>query len=390
MANRKLPTSLSTPPVGGIPYVDAVASKVGMLFNSIALKPTAIVNAGNDYTITVDPVLDADVVANMSFFISPSANNTGPCRLRVTSTNPWYDLVKASGEALAAGDFATGTAYHVVFMGGEFRILSVANSEADAGAGTYYQEFLVSGTWTKPVGLSPDAIIEVEIWAGGGGGGSSNTHSSGGGGGAYNTRRFRASDLTSSVSATVGAGGALNVAGGNSSFGSYLTAYGGGPGTHGAGGAGQSASGGGGGGASSAGGGGVSIGAGGNGGGPSNTSGVLAADGDTLAGSTVGTVSKGNYGGGGGGINGTAGSVSRGGGATWGGGGGSGRGAAAGSGGSSLYGGGGGCSNIGGTGGISTFGGNGGNSGVAGSVPGGGGGAGAVGGAGKIIVRVVG
>lgn len=374
MANRKLPTSLSTPPVDGPSYMDAVSSKVGMLFNSISLKPTAVTNVGNDYTITVDPVLDADVVAGMSFFIRPSASNTGPCRLRVTSANPWYDLVKASGEALASGDFVPGTAYFVVFMGGEFRILSVANSEANDGASLYYQEFLVSGTWTKPAGLSADALVFVDAWGAGGGGG---TAQGAGGGGAFNQRTFRASDLTASVAITVGAGGATAATGsvgGNTSFGSYLTAYGGGGGSA-VGATSTYGGGGGGGGVTSAGATGAQS-VGGAGGGPLFQANILS--------------KTGGYGGTGG-VGGQKGDD-----AIWGGGGGGcgGRGGGGSSGGHSVYGGGGGGGMGDGgviqSGGTSQRGGNGGQSGQAGAVPGGGGGSSAVGGAGKVIVRVVG
>ncbi|MGF7005787.1 hypothetical protein [Aminobacter sp. BE322] len=372
MANRKLPNSLSTPPVGGMAYMDAVSSKVDMLFDAISLKPISMTNAGNDYTITVDPVLDADVVAGMSFFIRPSASNTGPCRLRVTSDNPYYDLVKATGETLGSGDFASGTAYFVVFMDGEFRILSVANSEGGNGASAYFQEFLVSGTWTKPAELSPNALVIVEVWGGGGGGGTGSNNRGGGGGGAYNSARFKASDLPSSVAVTVGAGGAaasVGGVGGNSSFGSYVTAYGGGGGHSGN----TSSAGGGGGGATSAGGNGAN-GAGGHGGtGAIPTAGLIA-----TSGFGSGTPGSGRYGGGG--------SDSSGGSAIWGGGGG---GSISGSGGGSVFGGGGGG---GSAGGASLFGGNGGGAGVAGSVPGGGGGTGAGGNgaAGKAIVRIVG
>ncbi|AWC25445.1 hypothetical protein CO731_04942 [Aminobacter sp. MSH1] len=387
MATRKLPTSLSTPPVAGPDYMDAVASKVGMLFDAASLKPTAVSNSGNDYTITVDPVLDADVVASMSFYIGPNASNTGPCRLRVTNSNPYYDLVKATGEALGPGDFATGTAYLVVFMGGEFRILSVANSESGDGASTYFQEFLVSGTWAKPANLDPNAILMVEVWGGGGGGANGSNSRGGGGGGAYNFDFLKASDLTSSVSVTVGAGGAaggnIGVAGGNSSFGSYVTAFGGGAGN-----STLTGSGGGGGGGATSAGANATTSAGGNGGdGAITTDNLIAAPG---LGS--GTNGSGRYGGGGGG--GAAGG-GKGGDAIWGGGGGGANGvasSAASVGGSSVYGGGGGTGGTSGStaGGVSLYGGNGGARGAAGSVPGGGGGASGTGAAGKVIVRVVG
>lgn len=355
MADRKLPTSLSPGPVTGPDYMDAVAAKVGMLFDSMALKPTSVVNSANDYTITVDPVLDADVVAGMGFFIQPSATNTGPCRLRVGATNPYYDLVKAGGEALAAGDFSAGTAYYVVFLGGEFRILSVASNESGGGANIDFQQFDVSGNWTKPEGLSAEAIVFVEVWGAGGGGGLGASGGGFGGGGSYNYKILRAADVTSVVSVSVGAGGIGGTGstnGGNSSFGSYVVAYGGGGG-------GQGTSSGGGGGGH--GGGGGMFGAGGHGGNANGTTPGANGGGGAGGGRSAGTGSSDgwDFGGGAGAANNFA-----------------------------NYGGGGG--GIGTVGGLSNFGGNGGGTNTAGEVPGGGGGRGQPGGAGRVKVRVIG
>lgn len=109
-------------------------------------------------------------------------------------------------------------------------------------------DFASSGTFTKPASCS---YVMVELIGGGGGGGggdrrnfdgSNPTQSYGGGGGGGSTkvsRTFKASDLTSTVSVTVGAGGTGGAArttngdgnvatdGGNSTFGAYLTAFGG-------------------------------------------------------------------------------------------------------------------------------------------------------------------
>lgn len=226
-----------------------------------------------------------------------------------------------------------------------------------------YQDFTSSGTWTKPSTASTSDIVIVEAWGAGGGGGGvqSGTGQGGaGGGGGYVQAQFRMSDLGSTVTVTVGAGGvgtaangAANV-GGNTTFGALLTAYGGGGGLPGAGG--PTAGG--------AGGGGGIFSVGSNGG-----SGAPGAGGSPLSSATGGTAN--NFGGGTGGLN--AGGV--GGASVYGGGGG---GFVNSAGGQSFYGGGGGGQGSG-VGGISVMGGAGG-AGTSGATasngiqPGGGGG----------------
>lgn len=236
---------------------------------------------------------------------------------------------------------------------------------AAANAADYFST-TTSGTWTKPTLVNASSTVFVECWGGGGGGGGSTgggTHrAGGGGGGAYLSRLFKASDLTSTVSITIGAGGTggaagganNGTAGGNTTFGSYLTAYGGGGGGYGNG-AGNEGSGGGGGGALGAGTTGNSGVAERIGGGPGaittgSQEGFAGGFGSAYNGATVGDSA---YGGGGGGH--------------------------AVAGGSSIYGGGGGGGGNGNSGGTSIFGGNGGTGGNAsngsnGTVPGGGGG----------------
>ncbi len=214
---------------------------------------------------------------------------------------------------------------------------------------TARQVFTSSGTWTKPAGLNPEALVLVEAWGGGAGGGRGNNGGSagsgggGGGGGGYNYRVFRAGDLPASVPVTIGAGGAKAPAtvergspGGDTSFGALLTAFGGGEGN---GSSGNNGVGGGGGGQLSAGLGGVA--AGGLAGAPTPT-------GNSAGGAMLQNGEPGLFSGGGGGGGSQTGGTNSGGG------------------GRSLYGGGGGGGGnggpAGGDGGLSVFGGRGGNS----------------------------
>ena len=104
------------------------------------------------------------------------------------------------------------------------------------------QTFTSSGTWTAP---SPGykSVRVIVVGAGGGGGGGTTTASSttnsggsGGGGGASWDVTYLPSAITSSVTVTIGAAGtagAVNTAGGiggNTTFGGYVTAFGGGGG----------------------------------------------------------------------------------------------------------------------------------------------------------------
>jgi hypothetical protein len=150
---------------------------------------------------------------------------------------PSFGTLSAAGGG--TGLTAPGTAGNVLTSNG------TAWTSATPGGGADLQEFTSSGTYTKP---SSATFVMVECWGAGGGGGSGSfgggstnlSGGSGGGGGSYTYRLFKASDLSSTESVTIGAGGAggaavsvagagnVGTAGGNTTFGSFLTSYGGG------------------------------------------------------------------------------------------------------------------------------------------------------------------
>ena len=94
------------------------------------------------------------------------------------------------------------------------------------------QTFTSSGTWTKP---SSGTMAHILIWGGGGGGKRDNDGGTGGGGGGCNEIIFPLSKLGATETITIGAGGTPGAitdhiaggTGGNSTFGSHITAYGG-------------------------------------------------------------------------------------------------------------------------------------------------------------------
>lgn len=147
----------------------------------------------------------------------------------VTATTATHISGGAAGQVLyqsgagATAKLAAGTATQVLYGGASAPAWGTVPT-------TDYQTFTASGTWTKPSSAVTDSRVFVEAWGAGGGGSSGG----GGGGGGYNYKWFLASELTDTVTVTIGAGGAADpagaTAGGNTTFGAYLTAYGGGSG----------------------------------------------------------------------------------------------------------------------------------------------------------------
>lgn len=359
MVNRTTYSGASTPPVSGTDYLDQVAERFDTLFDASALPLISIAGTGDAVTAVLDPPLAVagTFVDGMKFTLTWAAANSAGVTLAINGGSA-LAVVDASGAALAAGALASGLRSLIEYVGGSFRVLTQV--AADAGTGNYFWQITASDTWNKPAGLDDDRMVIVEAWGGGAGGGN-DSNDGGGGGGGYVCRRFRAADLPSSVTVTIGNGGAADANGVNTTFGALLTAYagarsngstgggGGGGGELGAGSQGSS-------GAATPQGGGAGGAVGGGAGGHGHT------DGPGDNGNHAGSIWGG--GGGGGGSSGTGGT-----------------------GGSAVHGGAGG-GGPSASGGVSLFGGNGGADGVAGSAPGGGGGQGAAGARGEVRIWI--
>ena len=237
-------------------YFDTVYSAIFSNSSGLASLLSDETGSGGGFVRATAPTID-------SVILSTSANITAPT-FDVAGTDAtgdiWYRNSGGLVTRLAAGNtndylrisggLPSWTATSTIFpsqtgKSGSYLATDGTNISwgAAASAADYFST-TTTGTWTKPSLVNASSTVFVECWGGGGGGGGSNTgsgRSGGGGGGAYFSRIFKASDLTSTVSITIGTGGTGGAsgnnngnAGGNTTFGAYLTAYGGGGGGYGA------------------------------------------------------------------------------------------------------------------------------------------------------------
>lgn len=348
MADRIAISSSTVGAVTGDAYMDNTAAHLTALYDAAAFPLTSVGGTGDAVTASLDPVLTAGLTEGMKFTLSWASANTGGVTLAING-GAAVAVLTAAGTALNAGGLQPGARALLEVVGSDLRIIGGA-SGADAGALPSWQVFTASATWTKPGGYPDDTAVLIEAWGGGGGGDSSAT-GGGGGGGGYASRIVRIADIASTVTVTVGSGGAVNTGGGTSSFGALVTAYGGGRG--------WGKLGGGGGGSMAA--------------GVNNLPGVLGGGAGGPEG-VVGSPASMECGGGGGGSSDNSGVGYAGGMAHFGGGGGGGGFLGSASGGVSLHGG---------------NGGNGGTSATAGSAPAGGGGRNSAGARGEVRIRIL-
>lgn len=222
-----MPRSIYTSASGvftGAQFVDSIAGHLNTFYDALAV-PISSIAGSNNLTGTVN----ADFVGNglqegqMVSWTQP-VTNTGAVDLSLNGFSA-VPLVDSFGDALISGALPAGLRVLAQYQAFRWRILSVISAGAAAGQPRYHDRFTSNGTWTKPSGLSDGTLATVILVAAGGGGYS--TAGGGGGGGGAAIGFFRLGDLPSSAAVTVPSGGAIDSAGGNTTFGTLLTAYGG-------------------------------------------------------------------------------------------------------------------------------------------------------------------
>jgi hypothetical protein len=159
---------------------------VNNTFNYVLATGTA-----NAITLTIPANITA-YQAGQTFKFKAIADNTGATTINVNGLGV-KDLYSSVSQAAGAGAIKNGAIYTIDYDG-----TNLVLAGGGGGGGADSQTFTASGTWTKPSSKSGDSKVLIEGWGGGGGG----TNGSGNGN-----------------------------AGGNTTFGSHLTAYGASPAT---------------------------------------------------------------------------------------------------------------------------------------------------------------
>ncbi len=209
----------------GPTYAGNVEGHIDLFWNASTLRITGVAGTANDPTGVVDPVLDVGLVAGMSFYFDPISDNTSTMTLKIGSESA-VAITTADGAALIAGAILIGTVYLLHFDGTKMRIMSTAGID-ETGAVLVIDTFTGSGTLTKPTQFPDDGLVVIESWGGGGGGATDSTNGGGGGGGGYCSRHYSGSDLGVTETVTIGAGGAIEVDGGDTTVGTLCTGLGG-------------------------------------------------------------------------------------------------------------------------------------------------------------------
>lgn len=146
----------------------------------------------------------------------PTANNTTAVTVAVDSiagTKAIEKMVSGTSTALAADDLRNGVVARAIYDGTRYQLQTGGGSLVSVKQ----QLFTASGTYTPSAGM---LFCIVEIVGGGGGAGtySASGAAIGGAAGGYCRKLYTAAAIGASVTVTCGTGGAVDTAGGNTTF----------------------------------------------------------------------------------------------------------------------------------------------------------------------------
>lgn len=187
--------------------------------------------SSNAFTLALDPAFTA-YVEGMIVAFKANHEITGATTININSLGA-KSIKKNGDQNLAAGDIKNGQLVLIQYDGVDFQMFSQVGALKTIDV----QTFTGSGTWTKPSGFHAGSMVLIQAWGGGASGAKGDsanpTRGGGGGGGAYTEKWMPLSSLGATVTVTIGAGGAAKTtkgdgnSGGDTTFGSHLTAYGG-------------------------------------------------------------------------------------------------------------------------------------------------------------------